>query len=342
MEIMRKHLHFILAITLAIGIFSCRGGHYNVNISNIKVDIKIKRLDKDLFEINSENLPAAIPTIKQNYAGFLQLFSYVINAGNVDSSSFDDYLMLFRTDMLNNEVYVSVIKTFPNLAFLEEKLSKAFRYYKYYFPDNIIPNIYTCISGFNASIIIDDSVLAIGLDRYLGANCGFYPRLGIYTYLSDRMTPQNIVPDCAYAWISSEWDFSDIGYETDNVLTEIIHYGKLKYFEKCMLPTEKDELIFGFSPDQMKFCRNNESQMWTYLLEHDLLFSTDHFVIRKLTGESPFTSYFTNESPGQAAVWIGFRIIESYMKKNPEVKLADLMQETDIQRILSKAKYSPK
>jgi hypothetical protein len=109
-----------------------------------------------------------------------------------------------------------------------------------------------------------------------------------------------------------------------------------------MLWAENDELIFGFTPNQMKFCRNNESQMWTYLLEHDLLFSTDHFVIRKLTGESPFTSYFTNESPGQAAAWIGFRIIELYMKRNSEVTLADLMQETDIQKILSKAKYSPK
>ena len=58
-----------------------------------------------------------------------------------------------------------------------------------------------------------------------------------------------------------------------------------------------DELIFGFTADQMKFCRNNESQMWQYLIEHDLLFNTEQFTIRKLTGEAPFTSYFTNESP---------------------------------------------
>ena len=340
---MKKNLYcFIVTVVLAFGVFSCRSGHHNVNISNIKVDLKIKRLDKDLFEINPEDFSAAITVIKQDYAGFLQLFSHVINAGNIDSTSFDYYLMQFCTDKLNNEVYDSIKKIFPNLTFLEEKLSKAFRYYKYYFPDKTIPDIYTCMSGFNASIIIDDSILAIGLDRYLGTNCEFYPRLGIYKYLSDRMTPQNIIFDCVYSWISSEWDFSDIGYKTDNVLTEIIHYGKLKYFQKCMLPKEKDELIFGFSSDQMKFCRNNESQMWTYLLENDLLFSTDHFVIRKLIGESPFTSYFTNESPGQTAVWIGCRIIESYMAKNPEVKLSDLMQETDIQKILGKAKYSPK
>jgi hypothetical protein len=340
---MKKNLQLIiLAGVLGFGVFSCKTRHYDVNISGIEVDIKIKRLDKDMFEANHEDIPALIPVLKQNYDGFLQLFSNVINAGNVDSVSFGYYLSLFCTDRLNNEVYDSVIKTFPNLTSLEEKLSKAFRYYKYYFPDKAVPQIYSCMSGFNSSIIIGDSVLAIGLDRYLGANCGFYPRLGIYKYLSDRMTPQNIIFDCVYSWISSEWDFEDIGYKTHNVLTEIIHYGKLKYFEKCMLPTEKDELIFGFSPDQMKFCRNNESQMWTYLLEHDLLFSTDQFVIRKLIGESPFTSYFTNESPGKAAGWIGFRIIESYMMKNPTVTLTDLMQETNIQDIIGKAKYAPK
>lgn len=126
------------------------------------------------------------------------------------------------------------------------------------------------------------------------------------------------------------------------MLAEIIHYGKLKYFEKCMLPETSDELIFGFTPEQMKFCRNNESQMWLYMVENNLLFSTDQFKIRKLIGEAPFTSYFTNDSPGRAAVWLGFRIVESYMMKNPSVKIVDIMPNTDVQSILEHAKYSPR
>ena len=133
-----------------------------------------------------------------------------------------------------------------------------------------------------------------------------------------------------------------MNYEAENVLAEIIHEGKLKYFEKCMLPGVSDELIFGFTPGQMKFCRNNEGQMWLYLIENDLLFKTDRFLIRKLTGEAPFTSFFTNESPGKAAVWIGFRIVESYMMTNPGVKPETLMNDTAVQQILEKAKYDPK
>ena len=155
------------------------------------------------------------------------------------------------------------------------------------------------------------------------------------------MTSENIVPDCIYGWGASEWDFSTIKYPADNVLSEIIHYGKLKYFEKCMLPAASDEIIFGFTPGQMKFCRNNESQMWLYLIENNLLFSSDQLTIRKLTGEAPFTGYFSKESPGRAAVWLGFRIIEAYMFKNPDIKMGDMINNTDVQGILEKARYNP-
>jgi len=109
-----------------------------------------------------------------------------------------------------------------------------------------------------------------------------------------------------------------------------------------MLPETDEKLIFGFNEAQMKFCLNNESQMWQYLVEHDLLFSTDQLTKRKLTGEAPFTLYFTNESPGRAAAWIGYRIVESYMVNNRGTSLESLMNNTDIQGILEKARYSPK
>ena len=338
-KIFQLYILFILFLYLTI---SCKRDHYIVDISGIEANIEIRRLEKDLFTVNPDDIPAEVPSLRKKYKGFLQLFSYVINTGDVEDSTFNDFLVRFCTDRQNNEVYIATMKVYPDLTDIEEQLSNVFRYYQYYFPGKNIPDVYTCISGFNNSIITGDSIIGIGLDRYLGADCEYYPRLGIYKYISDRMTPSNIVPDCIYGWASSEWDLSAIGYQADNVLTEMIHYGKLKYYERCMLPVKPDELIFGFTANQMEFCRNNEDQMWQYLLEHDFLFSTDQFIIRKLIGEAPFTSYFTNESPGMAAVWIGFHIVESYMINNSVVKLDELMRDADIQEILEKARYSPK
>jgi hypothetical protein len=336
-----RFLPCLLIVLIAAPVSSCKRNHYKVNTSSIKVKIEIKRLEKDLFTINPDEVIPAVPSLKKKYGNFLQLFSYVINTGDINEASFGDFLLRFCSDKQNNEVYALTMKQFPDIKALEEGLQKAFSHYLYYFPGKNVPAVFTCITGFNNSIITGDSVLGIGLDRYLGPDCKFYPGLNIYKYIAAKMTPENIIPDCMYGWGASEWDFSALKYPADNVLAEILHDGKIKYFEKCMLPETSDELIFGFTPDQMKFCRNNESQMWQYLIENNLLFSTDQFNIRKLTGEAPFTSYFTKESPGRAAVWLGFRIIESYMMRNPGIKIEEMIRNTDVQGILEKAKYSP-
>lgn len=338
---MRKLIIISFSIISFFQFTACKRDHYRVNISSIHVNVEVRRLEKDLFGLNPEDIPGAVPSLKQKYPGFLQLFSWVIKTGDINDPSFGDSLTGFCTDRQNNEVYQYTMKVFPDISPLQNELKNAFRHYKYYFPGRVVPAVYTCITGFNYSIIASDTILGISLDRYLGADCKYYPQLGIYNYISARMTPQNVVPDCMYGWADSEWPFDSAAYATDNVLARLIHGGKLKYFEKCMLPGVPDSTIFGFTGMQMKFCMNNELQMWQYLIEHDLLFSTDQFEIRKLTGESPFTAYFSNESPGRAAVWTGFRIIESYMKRNPNVKMEDLMKNTDIQGILREAKYTP-
>jgi hypothetical protein len=320
---------------------SCKRNHYRISTSSIDVRVEIRRLEKDLFTLIPDDITAKVPDLKEKYGYFLQLFSYVINTGDINDPAFGDFLVRFCTDKLNNEVYSAVMKQYADISDIERDLQEAFRHYRYYFPGKKLPAVYTCMTGFNNSIITGDSVLGISLDRYLGADCEYYKRLDIYKYLAARMTPENIVPDCIFGWAASEWDISALGYPEDNVLTEIIHAGKLKYFEKCMIPEISDEIVFGFTPGQLKFCHNNEDQMWQYLIEKNILFNTDQFTIRKLTGEAPFTSFFTNESPGRAAVWIGFRIVESYMMKNPDLTLEDLMKNTDIQQILEKAKYNP-
>jgi hypothetical protein len=340
MKISSKIVIFILLVMQCI--VSCKRNSHKARVSSIKVNFEIKRLEKDLFSINPEDIPERVPELRKKYDGFLQLFSYVINTGDISDPSFGDNLAGFCTDKQNNDVYSMTMKLYPDLKTVEKSLEDAFRHYLYYFPERHVPKVYSCITGFNNSIITGDSALGIGLDRYLGADCEYYPRLEIYNYIAARMTHDYIVPDCMYGWGSSEWDFTSMAYSADNVLSEMIHEGKLRYFEKCMLPALPDEVIFGFTPGQIKFCKNNEGQMWQYLVENDLIFKTDQFIIRKLVGEAPFTSYFTNESPGRAAIWLGFRIVESYMAKNSEMSLESLMKDVNIQEILERSKYNPK
>ena len=113
------------------------------------------------------------------------------------------------------------------------------------------------------------------------------------------------------------------------------------YFVKKMLPDVHDTIVLGFTPAQLKWCNNNSEQMWTYLVGNKLLFSTNNLTIRKLVYPAPFTSYFSQESPGRAAVWLGYKIVSAYMKHNKDITLPQLMQEPDYQKILRMSNFKP-
>ena len=319
---------------------SCRGDQYLIKKNLSEPDIEIMRLEMDLFSHDPATLVQKEDSLRNKYGSFLQLFAYVINAGDLDDSSAFEGIIEFSTDRFNYEVYESVMKRYPDISGYEKEFERAWANYSYYFPDSLIPRMYTFTSGFNNSVIVGDSVLAIGLDRYLGAGHDYYKRLGIYSYITLKMVPEKIVPDAFYAWGKAGYPYPE-NASSEDLLSMMLYEGKLHYFSKCMLYDYPDSVLFGFTPSQMEFCLNNEYRMWEYLVEHDMLFSDDLMLIRKLTGEAPFTSFFTSQSPGRASIWLGFRIVESYMKHNEDIELCELMHNNNYREILEGARYNP-
>lgn len=330
-----------LAVMVLAVMSSCVRNPYKVNLKGIECDLTVRDLGKDIFETPPNELGAKADTLKMEYGRALNTYSSVVGLGETTDEGWKTAFILFATDLRNLALWDDVKKVWPDTRALEESLEGAFRHYRYYFPGKAIPEIITCISIFNNSIIVDDSLLMISLDRYLGAGSKYYPSLGIYSYQARKMTPAYTISDCMYAWASTEWDYRDMNYGPRNLLNTMLHEAKLVYFTKRMMPSVQDTILFGFTAKQLDFCRSNEAMIWEYLLSNDLLFSTDGFMIRKFTGEAPFTSYFTEESPGRAVVWTAFRIIEKYIKNNPGVTLEQLMKISDCQEILTGAKYNP-
>lgn len=337
---LRKGL-FLALLCLAVATGGCRQKNYRIKIDRERRVVEPVRVEEILFGDDPAGLAKRLDDLRSGHARFMEIFGYVINAGDIDQPGWDTVVTSFVTDRDMVQLYRDVKTVFPDIDELSVELNSAWLHWEYYFPGKQVPAIYTCITGFNNSIIVGDSVIGIGLDRYLGAGSHYYPKLGIYNYLAARMVPEKIVTDCMYGWASASWEDEMILTGEANLLDNIIHEGKLLYFTRCMVPAESDTLLFGFTAPQMKFSLNNEQQMWEYLVEHDLLFSTDPMTITRLTGEAPFTSLFTSESPGRAACWIGFRIVESYMRQNPHVTLGKLMINRDYHSILEQSKYSP-
>jgi hypothetical protein len=60
----------------------------------------------------------------------------------------------------------------------------------------------------------------------------------------------------------------------------------------------------------------------------------------KYVSEGPTTGGFPKESPGNLGQWIGYRIVKSYMEKQPDNLMA-LMNENDYKKILHDSGYKP-
>lgn len=252
--------------------------------------------------------------------------------------SYPGLLKAFITDYNMNQVYKAVNKTFNNIDTLKLKITDAFRYFKYYFPNLPLPIVITYISGFNQSIVTTDTILGIALDKFLGSDCAFYDRLGINNYMKYNMYKERIPVDCAKAWVLTQFPMSD---SANNLLANMIYLGKVMYVTKMLMPFEPDSIITGMSLHHLEWCTKNEEKMWAYLVENKILFKTDYLTIDKFVNEGPYTKDFGRNSPARAAVWLSFQIINEFMKHCPNLNLQELMKDNDYLKILRLSKYKP-
>ena len=331
-----KRLFYLVLISVLW--MSCMHNPLKISVSNVSVDLKIKHLEVDLLKQPKDSVSTIVPVLKKKYGEFFDIFTYrMISIGGVDQANFPDMLHTFISDTLIQNLKVKVAETFDTIK-IRKDLESAFKHYKYYFPQKQIPEIYTCISGFNQSVVTSTNLVGISLDKYLGVGCNYYDRLGLPTYKRRNMHQAKIASDVMYAWALTEWPIAD---NVSTLLGKMVYEGKLMYFVDAMIPESNDTLKMGITKKQLGFCEKNEASMWTFLAEHKLLYSTDRMSIKGYTDDGPYTSSFTNESPARTGVWLGWQIVRSYMKNHPDVKLADLMSNQNFQSILNQSGYQP-
>ncbi len=331
---MKKVFFFLYVFFLLI---SCQQNSSNVELTAVDSNFQFESFDDDLFS-DSLKFDDKLTFLEKKYPDFLPIFTYeMIQIGGAESDDYKELMESFISDTL----ILNVKKKADGIISkdqLKNDLEQAFKYYQHYFPEMVIPKIYTCISGFNQSIVMADSLVGISLDKYLGADCEYYPQLGIANYKTKNMHPQKIVPDVIYAWALTEFPIDE---SASHLLDHMVYQGKLLYLMDKVLPEMSDTLKMGYSKDQMDFCYQKEEAMWTYLAEYNLLFSTERMDVKRYVDAAPYTSSFTVDSPGRTGAWLGWQIVRAYMEKNKDVSLRQLMLDNDYQQILNNSGYQP-
>ena len=108
-----------------------------------------------------------------------------------------------------------------------------------------------------------------------------------------------------------------------------------------IFPDVADSIKTGYSSDQLKWCRINEKNTWSFFIDQKLLFTNDQNEVAKYINDGPATNGFPKEAPGAIGQWMGWKIVEAYMKNNTSVTLEQLMNANDNKKILNDSKYKP-
>ncbi len=292
-------------------------------IAKIEADFNIERFDKALLNASSRDLSK----LKQAYPF---LFSRHIA---------DSIWLLRMKDTLQKKLLTEVNTTFPNFKNEKKELQHLFRNLKYYDKTFRIPRVITLTNDvdYRNKTIVNDSLVLIALDNYLGVKHEFYQN--IPTYLTANMKSSQITVNIANKY-AEKYIFQS-GRKT--FIDKMVYYGKLLYFKDIIIPFKTDAEKIGYTEAQLKWAEANESAIWSYFVEKELLYSTDHKTPNRFIADAPFSKFYLeldNQSPGRLGQYIGWQIVRAYAKTTG-YGLMKIM-ETDPEELFRKSKFKPK
>ena len=317
---MKKYFTIVLLLVLMV---SCdKKSKVEKAVEAIPVALKVDRFDQAFFEAK----PNELANLKAEYPFFFP--EGTPDAVWIDKMQNKDWRAL----------YAEVQKKFPDFNKQTTEIEDLFKHFKYYFPETVMPKIYTVIAEMdyhNKAIYADDKLI-IALELYLGKTHQFYT---FPEYLKQNFEERQMMPD-----IVSSFAVRKIPPPTEKtLLANMIYYGKELYLKDIMLPDYTDAEKMGYTPEQITWSQENESYIWRYFIEEDLLFSTDTKLENRFVNLAPFSKFYLeidNESPGRIGQWIGWQIVRSFMENN-EVSLPEMLK-MDAKQIFERSKYKPK
>jgi hypothetical protein len=334
-------MHFFFSVFSGITfllVASCSQNKFDVQLKE-HVKINVIRLDSVLFGTSPDVIMRNITDYYVQYPTIFDAYMRrIVRLGGVESRNFYDYLHLFLRNPEIRESYDSVRAVFGDFRQQKEEIEKAFSYVRHHIPGFPVPEIYTVVSGFNESILMTDSALALSLDKFLGQRSIFYERVSLPRYMRKRTDPKLLPVEVVRNWVYSEFENRD---SIKNLSSEMIYHGKIMYLMDAAFPKYADNMKISFAPSDIIWAKKSEKHMWAFIIDKKLLFNTDPREIRKYVDDAPFVSTFGEDSPGRIGAWIGWQIVRSYMKRNPSVSVEQLMRMHDHHQILIESGYSP-
>lgn len=334
MQAVRKLLFLMLMFSAIFLTYCSQNGKKAREISRIDIEpVKIMRYEKSLFAIDTGNIQHELNRLQESFYPFLGTETIEPEQASLIAGFVSD------PDII--EIYEFTVSKYPDLAFLEETLTDAFRHIKYYYPHWQPPVVYSYVSGlfYEVPVKYSGHELIIALDMYLDSDFELYRKIGLPIYRINRMTRDHIIAGCMDEIIRSEFLQPTV---SNHMLDKMIAEGIVLYLMDKFLPRLPDEYKIGFTSEELRWCRQNESNMWAYFIENELLYISDPMILNRFVSDGPFTPAFRNESPARAALWVGWQIVRAYIDTHRDQSPEDLLAVENAQEVLQRSRYKPR
>jgi gliding motility-associated lipoprotein GldB len=327
-EIKKQNLQMkkiVLLLIFALVLLSCKNqSDTEQKIEEIPVTLELSRFDKTFFETKPEELGK----MKLAYPEFFPQ--------DVPDSV---WINKMRNPMWK-ELYGEVQKKYGNLQSQKGEIETVFKHAKYYFPNTRLPEIVTVISemDYNNKVIYTGNYLLIAMELYLGSDHEFY-KSEFPAYIRQHFEASQIIPDVVTALSANQIPEDP----NKTLLSQMIFAGKELYIKDLLIPNYTDADKMGYTLEQIKWCQENESYMWRYFIDENLLYDTDAKLANRFIHRAPFSKFYLeidNESPGRVGAWLGWQIVRAYADNN-KVDVKALLT-TDAATIFNNSKYKPK
>ena len=331
---MRGLLYALSVILLA----ACTGqgsGHRDIP-SRPQEIVPLHRLFYDMRDNPAERWAADFEDHRADYTTFLPLIC------DVPVPVTDTLMMGWANSMPVGMFTPPVDSVFPDLRPMEETLGAILAAADTFGLDLPHRRYATVVWGKSQSIGFADSMMFIALNHYLGSGHDVYKRWPAYVRASkdSKFLPYDI----AEAMIATRYPFCDtIAPEDNTLLAHLLYNGALVYAKMQVVPTADLAAALGYDKVRTEWLLEHEAEMWSALVGRNLLYDTDPRTSDRMLAPGPSTRDLHQLAPGRAGRFIGYRIVDAYMRSHPGTAIHYLLSPEFYANpaSLSRADYTP-
>ncbi len=334
---MKKYLFIAICVLAMTG---CQKGRTYFPKDLEPQQIELIRFDKALLNVHEATVAHDIRVLYDEYPVFMPLWvEDILGVPAADTAYLEQQLPQFLNDTMYGfkQTNAREQEVFADVSDIQSSINKAFARIQWLYPETEIPSVYLFVSGFVTPIFFEEELVGIGADMYLGSDYEYYNRV-VYDYQKQTMRKECIPVDVISAYL-----FRTLPYTSDKsrLLDQMMYRGKVMYLTAQIFDELPGYEVMGWTKEQWKWCEENERAIWHLVMDKRDLFKTESLVLTSYLNDGPFTSEVSQDAPGRLGIWLGWRIVESYMEHNENVSLQELMAEPDAQKIMELSLYKP-